>query len=76
MKSMLKKKGYGAGRIVVFAIAAFLAPACGHAKAELTKAKNECVACHTDLNTMIRLSSEIKQIRPASGKSAEASGEG
>ena len=76
MKSMLKKKGYVAGQMVVFAIAAFLVSACAFAKPELTKAKNECIACHTDLNTIIGLTSEIEQIRPASGKSVEASGEG
>ena len=73
---MLKKKVSVAGEIVVFAIAAFLAPACGYIKAQPVKAKNECIACHTDLNTIIRLSSEATLIRPASGKSAEASGEG
>ncbi len=76
MKNLLKKKGYAAGQIVVFAIAAFLAPACGYAKAKPAEAKSECIACHTNLNRIIRLGSEIKKIRPESGKSAEASGEG
>ena len=76
MQGMLKIKGCTAGEIVIFVIAAFLAPACGYAKAQPAKPKNQCVACHTDLNTIIRLSSEVTQIRPVSGKSAEASGEG
>jgi len=75
MKNLLKKKGYGAGLIVVFVIAAFLGPAAAYAKAEIAEAKSECIACHTDLNRIIRLSSEIEQIRPKLGKSAEASGE-
>ena len=76
MKSMLKKKGFAVGEIVIFAIAAFMAPACGYIQAQPAKAKNECIACHTDLNTIIRLTSEIAQIRPALGKSAEGAGEG
>lgn len=76
MKSLLKKKGYAAGPIVVFAIAAFLAPACGYPKAKPAEAKSECIACHTDLNRIIHLSSEIEQIKPESDKSAEGSGEG
>lgn len=76
MKSMLKKKGSAASEIVIFTIVAFLAPACGYIKAQPAKANNECIACHTDLNTIIRLSSEATRIRPASGKSAEGAGEG
>ena len=73
---MLKKKGCAASEIVVFAIVTFLAPACGYIKAQPAKANNECIACHTDLDTIIRLSSQVAHIRPALGKSAEASGEG
>ncbi|MCK4485313.1 MAG: hypothetical protein KAU38_00945 [Desulfobacterales bacterium] len=71
----MKKKDYGAGLIVVFVIAAFLGLAAAYAKAEPAKSKSECIACHTDLNRIIRLSSEIEKIRPKLGKLAEASGE-
>jgi hypothetical protein len=76
MKNLLKKKGAKAGLIVFFVIAAFLGPAAAYAKAEPAKSKSECIACHTDLNRIIRLSSEIEQIRPESRRSEEASGEG
>jgi len=76
MKNLLKKKGYGAGLIAVFAISALLGPAAAYAKAESAEVKSECIACHTDINRIIRLTSEIEQIRPQSGKSTEASGEG
>jgi len=76
MKNLLKKKGYRAGLIVVFAVAALLGPAAAYAKAEPAEAESECIACHTDLNRIIRLISEIEKIRPESGKSPEASGEG
>ena len=77
MKSLLKKKGHRAGLIVIFAIVAFLGPARGYAKAEAAEAKSECIACHTDVKNLVRLSSEIEEIRPKLGKSAaEAAGEG
>jgi len=76
MKSLLKKKGYRAGLIAVVAIAAFLGPARGYAKAEAAEAKSECIACHTDVKQLIRLSSEIEKIRPKLGMSAETLGEG
>lgn len=77
MKSLSKKKGHRAGFIVVFAIAAFLSPARVYAKAEAVEAKSECIACHTHVKKLIRLSSEIEKIRPEPGKSAaEAAGEG
>jgi hypothetical protein len=73
MKSLLKNKGNGAGLIVVFAVMTFLGPAREYAKAE---AKSECIACHTDLKELIRLSREIEKIRPGPSKSAETSGKG
>jgi hypothetical protein len=76
MNSLLKNKGHRAGLIVVFAIAAFLGPAEGYAKAEPAEVKSECVACHTDVKNLVRLSSEIEKIRPESRKSAETAGEG
>jgi hypothetical protein len=76
MKNLLKKKSYRTGLIVVFAVAALLGPAAAHAKAEPGEATSECIACHTDLNRIILLISEIEKIRPESRKSAEASGEG
>jgi hypothetical protein len=77
MKRLLKKKGYGAGLIAFFAISTLFGPAAAYAQAEAAKSRSECVVCHTDLNKIIRLSSEIEKIRPESDKSAaEASGEG
>ena len=76
MKNLLKKKGYGAGLIAVFAVAAMLGSAAAYAKAEPAEAKSECMVCHTDLDRIIRLSSEIEKARPKLGKSAETIGEG
>jgi hypothetical protein len=76
MKSLLKKKGHMAGLIVVFAIVDFLGPARGYAKAEAAEGKSECIACHTDVKKLIRLSREVQKIRPKLGKSAETLGEG
>ena len=75
MKSPLKKKRHRTGLIVVFGIAAFLGPARGYAKPEGAQAKSECIACHTDMEELIRLSWEIEKIRLKPGKSAETSGE-
>jgi hypothetical protein len=76
VKNLLKKKSYGAGLIAVFAILASLGPVAAYAKAENAKVKSECIVCHTDVNRIISLTSEIEQIRPQSGESTEASGEG
>ena len=76
MKGLLKKKSYGAGLIAVFTISALLGPAAVYAQVEPAKPRSECIACHTDLDRIIRLSSEIEQIRPESDKTAEGSGEG
>ena len=76
MKNLLKKQGYGAGIIAVFAIAAVLGPTAAYAKAEPAKSKSECITCHTDIYRIIRLSSEIEKTRPKLGKSAETLGEG
>ena len=73
---MMKIKSCAAGEMVVFVIVTFLAPACGYTKARPEKVKNECIACHTDLNTIIRLSSEVAHMGPASGKSPMGAGEG
>ena len=75
MENPFKKKWVRTGLIVVFAIAVFLDPARGHTKIEAVEAESECIACHTDVEKLARLSREIEKIRPKLGKSAETSGE-
>ncbi|NVL90458.1 MAG: hypothetical protein HWN69_05605 [Desulfobacterales bacterium] len=72
----MKKKCHRAGLIVVFAIAVFLGPAHGYAKAETAEAKSECITCHTDVKKLIRLGWKIEKTRPKPGKSAETAGKG
>lgn len=76
MKNLLKNKGYGGVLIAVFAIAALLGPTAAYAKGEPAKSKSECITCHTDIDRIIRLSSEIEKTRPKLGKSTETLGEG
>ena len=73
MKNLLKKKGYGAGLIAVFAVSALLGLTIVYAKAEIAEAKSECIVCHTDMKRLIHLSWEIKQVRPELDKSADTS---
>ena len=37
---------------------------------------NQCVACHTNLKPLIRLSWEVEKVKPELKKSAENAGEG
>jgi len=76
MNNLLNKKGHIVGLIVIFAIAALLGHDREYVNAEAAEAKSECIACHTDVKNLVRLSSEIEKIRPESRKSVETAGEG
>jgi hypothetical protein len=46
------------------------------ATAEKSLTQSQCVACHTDVKGLIRLSWEVEKLRPKPVQSAEISGEG
>jgi hypothetical protein len=63
------------------AVSVLISPAAPHLDAQdspraTPPVQSTCIACHTDVKGLIRLSWEVEKIRPKQAQSAETSGEG